>query len=134
LSEGALLLFNLKKRKNKQAPIHFLTLVLDGMPFLRWHIDQLQKLPIPWQWHVVEGLADLKHDTAWSLRTGGRLPRGKRRSSLSRDGTTEYLDTLQRKFPGQVKIYRKPNGQLWQGKVEMVRSPLTAIREECLLW
>jgi hypothetical protein len=33
---------------------------LDGMPFVRWHIDQLQKLPIPWQWHIVEGLADLK--------------------------------------------------------------------------
>jgi len=114
--------------------LHFFTLVFDGMPFLGHHHKVFAKLNIPWQWHVVEGLADLKHDTAWSLRTGGRLPRGKRRSSLSRDGTTEYLDTLQRKFPGQVKIYRKPKGQLWQGKVEMVRAPLTAIREECLLW
>ena len=104
------------------------------MPFLRWHIGQLQKLAVPWQWHVVEGLADLKHDTAWSLRTGGRMPRGKGRSSLSRDGTTEYLDTLQREFPGQVKIYRKPHGQFWDGKVEMARAPLPFIQEGCLLW
>jgi glycosyltransferase involved in cell wall biosynthesis len=109
-------------------------MVLNGIPFLRWHIDQLQKIQSPWQWHVVEGLADLKHDTAWSLRTGGRLPRGKGRSSLSRDGTTEYLDTLQRKFPGQVKIYRKPHGQFWDGKVEMARAPLPFIQEGCLLW
>lgn len=109
-------------------------MVLDGMPFLRWHIDQLQKLPTSWQWHIVEGLADLKHDTAWSLTTGGQLPRGMRGSGLSRDGTTKYLDALQRRFPGQVKIYRKPQGQLWEGKVEMARAPLPFIREECLLW
>jgi len=115
-------------------PIHFFTMVLDGMPFLRWHIDQLRKIHSPWQWHIVEGLADLKHDTAWSLTTGGRLPRGKGRSSLSQDGTTKYLDTLQRRFPGRVKIYRKPSGQLWDGKVEMARAPLPFIQEECLLW
>jgi len=92
-------------------------MALDGMPFLCWHIDQLQKLAVPWQWHIVEGLADLKNDTAWSLTTGGRLPRGRGRSALSRDGTTKYLDTLQRRFPSRVKIDRKPSGQLWEGKV-----------------
>ena len=109
-------------------------MVLDGMPFLRWHIEQLQKLAVPWQWHVVEGLADLKHDTGWSVPTGGQLPRRERGFVLSRDGTTEYLNTIQRRFSDRVKIYRKPKGQLWQGKVEMVRAPLAAIREECLLW
>lgn len=123
-----------KIKKLKQLPIHFITMVLDGMPFVRWHIDQLQKIQSPWQWHIVEGLADLKHDTAWSLRTGGRLPRGRGRSSLSQDGTTKYLDTLQRRFPGRVKIYRKPSGELWDGKVEMARAPLPFIQEECLLW
>ena len=109
-------------------------MVLDGMPFLRWHIEQLQKLAVPWQWHVVEGLADLKHDTGWSVPTGGQLPRRERGFVLSRDGTTEYLNTIQRRFSDRVKIHRKPKGQLWQGKVEMVRAPLSAIREECLLW
>ena len=104
------------------------------MPFLRWHIEQLQKLAVPWQWHVVEGLADLKHDTGWSVPTGGQLPRRERGFVLSRDGTTEYLNTIQRRFSDRVKIHRKPKGQLWQGKVEMVRAPLAAIREECLLW
>ena len=109
-------------------------MVLDGMPFLRWHIDQLQKIQSPWQWHIVEGVADLKHDTAWSVTTGGRLPRGSGRSSLSRDGTTEYLDTLQRRFPARVHIYRKPGGQLWDGKVEMAQAPLPFIQEKCLIW
>jgi len=109
-------------------------MVLDGMPFLRWHIDQLQKIQSPWQWHIVEGVADLKHDTAWSVTTGGRLPRGSGRSSLSRDGTTEYLDTLQRRFPARVHIYRKPGSQLWDGKVEMAQAPLPFIQEKCLIW
>ena len=104
------------------------------MPFIRHHYKTLTRLKDPWQWHVVEGLADLKHDTGWSVPTGGQLPRKERRSVLSRDGTTEYLNAIQRRFPECVKIYRKPKGQLWQGKVEMVRAPLSAIREECLLW
>ena len=87
------------------------------MPFLRWHFGQLQKIKSPWQWHVVEGLADLKHDTGWSVPTGGQLPRRERGFVLSRDGTTKYLDTLQRRFPSRVKIDRKPSGQLWEGKV-----------------
>lgn len=109
-------------------------MVLDGMPFIRWHIDQLNKLSIPWQWHIVEGLADLKHDTAWSLANGGHLPRGRRGSALSLDGTTNYLDALKRRYTSQIKIYRKPRGQLWEGKVEMARAPLPFIREACLLW
>ena len=104
------------------------------MPFLRHHHRVFARLKTPWQWHVVEGLADLRHDTAWCLEHGGRLPKGRRKHTWSGDGTTGYLDTLQRKFPGQVKIYRKPKGQLWQGKVEMVRAPLPSLREECLLW
>ena len=119
---------------NKKLALHLLTLVRDGMPFLRWHFGQLQKIKAPWTWHLVEGLAELKHDTAWSVPNGGRLPRGRRRSSLSTDGTTEYLNHLRKSFPDRVKIYRKPAGQLWQGKVEMVQAPLASIREEGLLW
>ena len=104
-------------------PIHFFTMVLDGMPFLRWHIDQLQKIQSPWQWHIVEGLADLKHEIAWSVTNGGRLPRGRGQASLSRDGNTKYFDALQRWFPSRVKIYGKPSGQLWEGKVAMALMP-----------
>ena len=49
-------------------PIRFFTIVLNGMPFLRHHLPVFQQLSVPWEWHIAEGLADLRHDTAWSLR------------------------------------------------------------------
>ncbi|NBR70658.1 MAG: glycosyltransferase [Proteobacteria bacterium] len=104
------------------------------MPFLRHHHQVFVRLKIPWQWHVVEGLADLRHDTAWSLENGGRLPKGRRRKTWSRDGTTPYLDELRRREPKKIHIYRKPKEELWHGKVEMIRAPLASIQEECLLW
>lgn len=47
--------------------IHFLTIVLNGEPFIRYHIEVFKQLPFKWHWHIVEGVAALKHDTAWSL-------------------------------------------------------------------
>ncbi len=37
-------------------PIRFFTIVLNGMPFLRYHLPMLQKLTIPWEWHIAEGI------------------------------------------------------------------------------
>ena len=54
-------------------PIHFFTLVLNGEPFIRHHIDVFRELPFPWHWHVVEGAASLNHDTGWSRSQGGVL-------------------------------------------------------------
>ena len=53
---------------------------------------------------------------------GATAPKGGQ-ASLSRDGTTKYLDALQRRFPSRFKIYGKPSGQLWEGKVEMALMP-----------
>ena len=115
-------------------PVHFFTIVLNGMPFIERHIDELRKLSIPWQWHVVEGIAELIHDTKWSKSLGGRADASLHRGGLSIDGTTEYLDRLAAAEPDRVTIYRPPHGQSWQGKLAMVRAPLTNIRDECLLW
>ncbi len=115
-------------------PIHFFTIVLNGQPFIRYHIDVLKKLDFPWHWHVVEGVAELKHDTAWSVGGGGRVPADSHNNGLSNDGTAEYLDQLAREFPRNVSIYRKPPGQFWEGKREMVNAPLGNIPCECLLW
>src|SRR5262249_317552 len=49
-------------------------------------------------------------------------------------GTSEYLDDLAKRLPGRVTIYRKPLGEFWDGKLEMVNAPLTNIKEHCLLW
>ncbi len=115
-------------------PLHFFTIVLNGMPFIERHIDELRKLSGTWHWHIVEGIAELVHDTKWSKSLGGRADASLHRNGLSVDGTTDYLDRLAAAEPDRVTIYRPPLGQHWQGKLAMVRAPLTNIREECLLW
>ena len=115
-------------------PIHFLTIVLNGEPFLRYHIDRFRRLPFAWHWHIVEGVAELKHDTAWSVAAGGHVAPACHRGGKSIDGTTEYLDQLQMNYPDRVTVYRKEDGVCWDGKKEMVNAPLEHIREECLLW
>ena len=114
--------------------IVFVTLVYDGMPFLRHHPTVFSKLKIPWEWHVVEGVALLRHDTAWSLAQGGRIPPWAVKNSLSTDGTTEFLDGLKEKYPKKVFLYRKPQGKFWDGKIEMERAYLPALAKPCLLW
>lgn len=116
--------------------IHFFTIVLDGMPFISWHLEQFKKLRFPWVWHVVEGVALLKHDTAWSLATGGKVPEILPSKYPSRDGTSAYLDLIAGPYNpvGKVQVYRKCCGQRWDGKIEMVREATRRIKEPCLLW
>lgn len=115
-------------------PIHFLTIVLNGEPFIRHHLPVFRQLPVRWHWHVVEGVAELVKDTAWSLAHGGAIPAGLHDHGLSRDGTTATLDRLAAAFPEQITLYRPPPGQFWPGKTAMVQAPLAHIREEALLW
>jgi hypothetical protein len=114
-------------------PVHFFTIVLNGEPFIRHHVEEFKKLAFCWHWHVVEGVAALRHDTAWSIGNGGRIPNTHRRGR-SADGTSEYLDELAREYPNNITLYRLPLDQCWDGKRAMVAAPLVNIREECLLW
>jgi glycosyltransferase involved in cell wall biosynthesis/predicted O-methyltransferase YrrM len=120
--------------KFNELPIHFLTIVLNGDPFIQYHIDIFKKLPFKWHWHIVEGVADLKHDTAWSLKLGGEIGSQLHTQGRSNDGTSEYLDELVQQYPENITIYRQPEGEFWDGKKEMVNAPLTNIKEECLLF
>ncbi|MHC4644170.1 MAG: glycosyltransferase [Planctomycetota bacterium] len=117
-----------------QLPMHFFTIVLNGQPFIRHHIEVFKQLPFKWHWHIIEGVADLKHDTAWSVKLGGRINEQLHRNGLSNDGTAEYIDELVRQYPENITVYRKPTGVFWDGKLEMVNAPLANITEECLLW
>lgn len=129
------IILNKKNTLQQELPLHFLTIVLNGEPFIRYHIEVFKQLPFRWHWHIVEGIADLKHDTAWSLKLGGRVPDQVHQNGRSSDGTSEYLDELMRLYPENVTVYRKPEGIFWDGKREMVNEPLiSSIREECLLW
>ncbi len=117
-----------------ELPIHFFTIVLNGMPFIEYHIEVFKQLPFKWHWHIVEGVAELKHDTGWSISLGGKVTDNIHNKGLSKDGTTEYIDTISQRYPENITVYRKPEGQFWDGKKEMVQAPLVNIQEECLLW
>lgn len=110
--------------------IHFFTIVLNGMPYIRYHLPMLSGLPFPWHWHVIEGVAKLTGDTGWGLRRGAFIPsRFHTEAGLSIDGTTEYLRGI---YGPKVTVYWKD--RFWDGKLEMVREPLGEIKEDCLLW
>ncbi|MEA5507860.1 FkbM family methyltransferase [Halotia wernerae UHCC 0503] len=117
-----------------RVPIHFFTIVLNGQPFIRYHIEIFKQLPFKWHWHIVEGVADLKHDTGWSIQLGGTISDEIHTNGRSNDGTTEYLDELKQQYPENITVYRKPKNVFWDGKREMVNEPLFNISEECLLW
>jgi len=119
---------------HERLKIVFVTLVYNGMPFLRHHPSVFRRLNMPWEWHVVEGVALLRQDTAWSVASGGRVPAWAMKNSLSTDGTTEFLDQQQNKNPDRIFVYRKPRGKYWDGKIEMERAYLPSLREPCLLW
>lgn len=87
--------------------IHFFTIVLDGMPFIRKHHDVLKSLSIPWTWHVSEGVSHPNHCTSGVAEIQHRL---------SQDGTTEYLKDLAQSDP-RVHHYARP---MWEGKIKMV--------------
>ena len=123
-----------RKSDSSNLPIHFFTIVLNGEPFIRYHIDVFKRLPFNWHWHIVEGVADLKHDTSWSVPLGGKITDKIHSNGRSIDGTSEYVDKLKQLYPNNITIYRKPPSVFWEGKREMVNEPLFNIHEECLLW
>ena len=115
-------------------PIHFFTIVLNGEPFIRYHLERFKALNCPWHWHIIEGLAELKHDTAWSLQFGAQLPTDACKDGRSVDGTAEYLDQIAAENPENVTVYRAPNGRHWDGKLEMISAPVANLPDDCLLW
>ena len=120
--------------KTKELPIHFFTIVLNGRPFIEHHIEVLKHLPFCWHWHIIEGVARQTHDSSWMKQFGGRVTDDLHCNGLSKDGTSEYIDAIAREFPEQVTVYRKPVGEFWDGKIEMVNAPLLNLAGECLLW
>lgn len=99
----------------------FLTLVLDGSPFIERHLPEFSKLATPWTWFVVEGAAMNKGSTRWCRP---QMPR------LSKDGTSEYLTQIAQSHKSAVKLYRK---QRWDSKDAMTNAPLNDIKEPVLL-
>lgn len=101
--------------------ILFFTIALDAMPWITMHWPELKKLKCDWDWWIMEGVAGSEHCTKWCNQMNPRL---------SRDGTTQYLDSIA-EFDRRIHVIRN---EIWHGKVEMVNSPLSSIQDECLLW
>lgn len=103
--------------------IDFITIVLDGMPFITHHLPIFNSLPksIEWNWNIVEGAADNVADTKWCKPISPRL---------SNDGTHEYLLSII-KHP-RVRIWFR---DCWGGKISMVNIPLKSeIHNTDLIW
>lgn len=122
------------KKQVKDLPVHFFTIVLNGQPFIENQIQIMQELPFKWHWHIMEGVAELKHDTSWSLSNGAKITERMHQNGLSTDGTSAFLDKIAKDYADQVTVYRKDKGSFWDGKLEMVNAPLSNIKEESLLW
>lgn len=95
------------------------TIVLDGLPWISSIFTALQSSRTDWQWIVVEGVAN---NVLCSSHCRKIEPR------LSRDGTTEFLDSIA-SHP-RVKIIRQ---ELWEGKIAMCNRVLEELSEPCLL-
>lgn len=99
--------------------LHILMPVLNGMLFLPHHYRIFKKLTIPWQWHIVEGLAAPENCTSWCAWPSDKW----HKNYLSADGTTEYLDEIVQ--DKRIRVYR-PKDKYWHGKIQMVNAPLVA--------
>jgi hypothetical protein len=99
--------------------LHILTIVLDGMPQITWHLPVFNQLVSDWHWHIVHGVADNVNDTRWCAKLPPRL---------SIDGTTEYLQSLE--GHPRITIHEQP---LWPGKTAMCNAALSEITEPGLL-
>jgi len=99
---------------------YFLTIVLDGMPWLPCVYAALLKLSFAWEWHIAEGAAMPIGCTSWCKPQDARL---------SQDGTHEFLKAVG--SDPRVKVCSETS---WPGKVAMFNRLLSNIAELCLVW
>lgn len=96
--------------------MYFVTIVLDGKPYIERHLEVFNQLPFKWEWLISEGAALNHACTAWARR---QLPR------LSVDGTSEYLTSIA-KNSKQIHLTQR---RLWNGKIAMVNAHISRISQ-----
>ena len=97
-----------------------LTIVKNGCPWIKTHLEVFEATGLDWIWSIAEGQAANVNCSKWCRP----MPTG-----FSTDGTHEYLLSLAHN--PRVKIHCK---KFWPGgKVEMVNDALTQIKEPCIL-
>jgi hypothetical protein len=101
------------------------TIVLNGEPYIEQHFDTLRQLTIPWQWRIVEGVAEPTHCTSW-CRT---MPDRWHRDYVSVDGTHEYLRAVDGLRAGEGSISVSFRRSPWPGKLAMVNRALEGVED-----
>lgn len=94
------------------------TIVLNGEPFISKKLEIFNKLKIPWQWRIVEGVSNPKNCTRWCKQ----VPDKWHKNFVSIDGTHEYLQNLKHE---KVKVYFQNSP--FDGKIEMIRRALEGV-------
>lgn len=95
------------------------TIVLDGMPYIKWHLPIFEKLKCDWEWIVIEGAAQNNGSTKWCCPQPERL---------SNDGTSDYLESLAEK-----KLINWIHRERWESKDAMINRGLESIENRCVL-
>lgn len=100
--------------------LNVVTIVLNGMPWIRHHLEVFTKLTIPWTWSLVHGIADPVRDTSWCHRL----------EEVEDDGTLPYVIGLAKERPGQVILTSQNR---WPGKTAQINAGLQAFAEPGIL-
>ena len=99
--------------------LHILTIVLDGAPWLLGQLQTFNRLKLDWEWSIVEGTALPTHCTSWCKPIKTRL---------SNDGTSQILSDFS--FHPRINVLSR---QSWDGKLEMVNTPLLSRKSQEIL-
>lgn len=98
--------------------LHIFSIVLDGRPFVEFHLPVFERLTVPWRWYVVEGAAMNTADTAWCEPQQPRL---------SIDGTHEFLMSI---AGPRVHVI---SAESWPNKTAMCNAALAVMDEPGIL-
>lgn len=106
--------------------VDILSVVCNGMPFIRHHLPVFQALKIPWHWHLYEGIAR-------NPFAPGSITPDMHRNGLSVDGTTEYITDHLMWHPN-VTVHRV--GANWESLYLTARFQhmLSKVNEQTLAW
>ena len=96
------------------------TIVLNGSPYIQRHLEIFEKLKIPWQWRIVEGVSNPRNCTRWCRE----IPPKWHKNFVSIDGTHEYLKEL--KHPNILSVSQNAP---WNGKIKMIQKALVGVND-----
>lgn len=100
--------------------LNIFTIVLDGMPTIPSIFTSLNALNVDWKWTICEGVAANVNDTSWCQKIEPRL---------SKDGTTEFLDSISN-HP-RITILKR---ELWEhGKTQQCNAALETFNSSGIL-